>query len=160
MGGCKWGLTARIAGTFAIAGACWATAGCGALIGLDPGDPLVTHDPPTPATSDDPGVSASPADSQDPPMTDAASEASAPQADAGTVMTGSDASDDDVQAPAAVVVATGAQDAMAASTVPPAMTGSGPGPGGDVDASTACPKGDQGGDGSGPGKGPGPGCKS
>jgi hypothetical protein len=170
MAGSKWVLTRRVARASAIAGAFWAAAGCGALIGLDPGDPMNPDRAPTPATLDDPSVSASPADSQDPATADPASDAAGPQADAGTV-THSEAPGDDAQAPRvgdsqapAAGDATGAQDAMAASTVLPAealqpMTSSGPGPGGDVDASTACPKkGDPGGDGFGSGKGPGPGC--
>jgi len=170
----KWVPTRRLAGAFALAVAAWASAGCGALIGVDPGDPIDPDRAPTPATLDDPTGSASPADLQDPPTADAAAEVRVPQADAGTDTPFSEAPDDDAQpsrtadagAPGADDATPGAKDAMAASTVQPVMApqptmNPAPAPGGDVDASTACSqKGDQGGSGSGSGKGPGPGCKS
>ncbi len=143
-----------VAVAIALSVAGWASAGCGALIGVDPGDPIDPA-PGSTVTLDDPSIGAG-----DDQATDAASEPS--KAEAGTASSPASPDEDAEASATSVAEGPGEPDPMAESSgpsMPQARSNPSPeaAPKGDADAS-ACPKGDQGGGGSG--KGPGPGCMS
>jgi hypothetical protein len=156
---CKRVLIRRVAVAFALPVAGWASAGCGALIGVDPGDPIDPAPEPTVAL-DDPSIGTGAGERH---ATDAASEPSNAKAEAGTASSPASPDENAEASATSVSEGPGEQDAMAASSGPTMsqpMSNPSPdaAPKGDADPLTACPKGDQGG--GGPGKGPAPGCNS
>ncbi|HEX4446000.1 MAG TPA: hypothetical protein VH044_04665 [Polyangiaceae bacterium] len=168
---CNRVLIARPGVAFALAAAAWCSAGCGALIGVDPGEVLDFDANPAPATLDDAGPSA--------PDRPALEEASAePAGDASTAQArGEDAASATAPTSTSAPVIPDASStppatttgSPAATAVPPAATAPPAAPEAGTTDASACKSGKGGNDGNdgnggGPGgsnangHGPGPGC--
>ena len=155
-------LTARPGVAFALAAAAWCSAGCGALIGVDPGEGLDFDANPAPATLDDAGPSEPDRPATEEASADPAGDASTAQArgeDAASVTAPTSTSapvvpDASSTPPATMTGSPATTAAPPAATTPPAEPEAGTTDASSLDKSV-CKSGKGGNDGNGGGPGPG-----